>query len=82
MLYLVILIKKIEILGKLEIFIENKLYTEREFEIINEKLLEYYSETNDKKIKQNHLLKEANITKTEYKKILSIFSKIASDYDI
>lgn len=63
----------IKILRKLEIVIENKIYTEYEFDIIEEKLITYYE-------KDNQLIN--GVTRKQYNNILRKFDKISDIYKI
>lgn len=69
------------VLRKLGIFIENKLYTEYEFDLFDEKLYDYYSDPDDKNILPCKSLSEKNVSKKEYKKVLNIFLQISKDYE-
>ena len=66
-----------DILRRLEINIEDRLYTEYEYDILDEKVLEYYTDPNDKDLKPIKLLSEKNVSREEYDKILEIFEKIS-----
>lgn len=68
-----------EILGKLEIKIEDKLYTEYEYDLIDEKIMDYYTDGTFEPIK---LLSEKNVSKKEYEKVLEAFSEIVKDYKL
>lgn len=70
------------ILKKLNINIENKLYSQREFDVINELLFNYYEVNQNDEIIQSITLKKLNISKEQYRKILDIFSKIENDFDL
>ncbi len=72
----------LNILKKMDIIIENKLYTENEYDIIEEKILEFYSDFSDEEIKPIKLLSKIGVSLKEYKKILNIFNQISKDYDI
>lgn len=72
----------ISILKKLEIFIEDKKYTEYEYNIIEMILYNYYeTDINDKLIK-NEKLNKRGITLKEYEEILNVFTKISSYYKL
>ncbi len=70
------------ILNKLDIILEEKIYTEREFELMDMSLYEYYEENEDNEIIESDLLKEKLVTKEEYKKVLDMFTKISRDYNL
>ncbi len=67
------------ILQKFDILIENRLYTERDFDIYKIKLLSYFNEDPNKQIP---ILSELNVLKKDYEKILNIFNKISKIYDL
>lgn len=72
----------LENLEALGIKISNKLYTEREYELINSKLMEFYKENkNSRPIPTKELL-DASVSFTDYMHLLELFSKISNDYDI
>ncbi len=60
---------EIKILEELDILIENKIYTNYEVDLIEEKLLFYYNNSKEFLIKKN-------VTRKQYKKLLNIFNKI------
>ena len=70
------------ILNKLGIILEEKIYTEREFELMDMSLYEYYEENENNEIIESDLLKEKSVTKEEYKKVLDMFTKISRDYNL
>ncbi len=72
----------LNILSKLKITLENKLYTKKEFELMDMKLYEYYEADENDNIIENALLLEKSISKNEYEKILNIFNNIAKDYNL
>lgn len=67
------------ILQKFNILLENRLYTEREFDIYNMQLLSYFNENPNKQLS---ILNKINVLKEDYDKILNIFNKIAQIYDL
>ena len=67
------------ILQKFDILLENRLYTEREFDIFNMQLLSYFNEDYDKQLS---ILYKIKVLKEDYDKILNIFNKIAQIYDL
>ncbi len=74
----------IQILEKLGIEIENRMYTEYDFDMIEQNLLKYYKnieklQNNDEKCTKI-LINE--VTVEQYKNIVQKFSKISSDYKI
>lgn len=74
--------KEIQILQKFGIIIKNKLYTEKEFDQINEYLFDYYKTNSKDQIIQSEFLKKKKISESDYENILNIFNKIAEDYDL
>lgn len=68
--------KNLENLG---LFIEKKLYTQREFELFSIKLFGIYENSLKK---QNIILKKYNIEVEDYIKLLNIFNNIEKDYKI
>lgn len=73
-----------EILKKLGINIENRLYTERETEIINLELISYYrneEEMTEEELNEILPLPESIILE-DYIKILDKFNQIAKDYNL
>lgn len=70
------------ILNKLGIKLENKLYTKKEFELMDMYLYKYYEVDKKDNIIENALLLEKSISKNEYENILNIFNKIAKDYNL
>ncbi len=67
------------ILQKFDILIENRLYTEREFEIYKIQLLSYFSEDSEKQIS---ILNKFNVLKEDYDKLLNVFNTITKIYDL
>lgn len=74
--------KKLYILSKLDIIVEDRLYTEYEYDILEEILLEYYTDPNDKELKPLRKLSDKEVSEEEYQEILDIFSKISDDYNL
>lgn len=70
--------KDIEILKKFNIFIENRLYSEYEYDSIEEELFLYNKEDNSK----NEILKVKKIKIVDYEKILKKFNRISSIYNL
>lgn len=66
--------KQIEILSKLNIINENKLYTIYDFDIKQSELLKY--------INNKQKLYDINITDEEYNEIINIFYKISDEYKL
>lgn len=66
-------------LEKLDILIEERLYTEREFELFNIKLFRMYENSSQK---QQVVLKKYNINITDFINLLNIFNIIEKDYDL
>ncbi len=74
--------QSLNILRKFGIFIENRLYTEFEFDSFDEELFEYYVDPdNDETRLPSRSLSEVNVSKKEYDKILNIFLQISNDYE-
>lgn len=63
-----------EILVKLDIIIENKDYSNSEFDKINSKLIRMRNNT--------ELLNSKNIDQIHFMKLLDLFDKIEADYDL
>ncbi len=74
--------EELNILKKLEVIIEDKLYTESEFDRINSKVLKYYEHSENGEIVQTSILTNKNINKEDLDKILNKFNKVALDYKI
>ena len=72
----------LEIFNKLEIKIEDKLYTEYEYDLVDESILEYYVDETDPKCEPQKKLSEKNVTSEQYQKLLYIFSQIVQDYNL
>ena len=72
----------IETLEKLGIYIENRKYTEYEYDIIVMKIYNYHEVDKDSTILQIDKLTSKNVTKNEYEEILDIFNKISSYYNL
>ncbi len=72
----------LEILKKIGIEIEDKIYTEYEYHIIEMILYKYYEVDENDQIKQVDKLIEKNVKLEEYEKILDIFSHISSYYNL
>lgn len=70
--------KDIEILKKFNIFIENRLYSEYEYDSIEEELFLYNKEDNSK----NEILKVKKIKIVDYEKLLKKFNRISSIYNL
>lgn len=73
--------KQLNILQKLFIKIENRLYSEREFFQFEMYLYDAYEKTIYGEMIQGKVLKSKNITIEQYKTILDIFHKISLDND-
>lgn len=69
-------------LEKLGIHIENKLYTEREFELINSKILEFYKENKKNQVIPSKELLDYDVSFNDFKHLLEVFTQIATDYKI
>ena len=74
----------IEILKNLNIFIENKIYTISEYEIIKFKLFLYYTDEEETEEERNYKkkLEDTVVTEEQFNKILKQFEKIDKKYDI
>ena len=66
--------KQIEILSKLNIIIENKLYTIYDFDIKQSEVVKY--------INNKQILTNTGITDDEYNEIINIFYKISDEYKL
>lgn len=74
--------KDLELLKKLDIQLENSLYTQREYELINSKILKYYKEnTKGYPIPSKELI-DTDVSFNDYKHLLEIFNKISIDYKL
>lgn len=73
--------KNIETLSKLGITIEDKLYTEDEFEMVEEEIYLYYSDPNDPDLPEIKSLKEKNVSDEEYKDLIEVFLTISREYE-
>lgn len=71
-----------EIFDKLEVIIEDRLYTEYEYDLIDEKVLEYYVDETDATYIPPKLLAEKNVSQEEYDAVLDVFSRIVEDYNL
>lgn len=80
--------KGIEILGKLGTQIEDKLYTEYEFELVKKGLLKYFDRDEhgeiiiDKEKNDNEQLRNCGVSPKEFWHILERIDKIEEYYDI
>lgn len=72
----------LENLEKLGIHIDNKLYTQREYELINSKIFEYYKENKKGILIPGKELSDTDVSFNDYKKLLEIFNKISADYKL
>lgn len=73
--------EQLNMLQKLFIKIEKRLYSEREFFQFEMYLYDAFEKTIDGKMIQGKVLKSKNITLEQYKTILDIFHKISLDND-
>lgn len=71
-----------DIFDRLEIKIEDKLYTEYEYDLVDEKVLEYYIDETDPTYIPPKLLADKNVSKEEYEKVLQVFLNIVNDYNL
>lgn len=74
--------RDLSVLEKLEILINNSLYTEKEFDLLYEFLFEYYKIDENDNIIQSKLLKKKKVSKNDYERILYIFNIISEKYDL
>ncbi len=74
--------KELYILNRFGIILENRLYTKKEFEVINMHLYKHYKTDKADRILDNPFFVENGFTKKDYEKILNIFNKIAIDYNL
>ena len=81
-IYKYLSLKELEILRKIGIIIENKLYTQQELEIFENNLYEYYKTDKKNNVVKNTYIKNIGITRNDYMRILNIFEKIYIDYNI
>ncbi len=74
----------IQTLEKLGIEIENRIYTEYEYDIIEQKLLQYYRNTEKLQNSDDRYTKILidEVTIDQYNDILQKFSKISLEYEI
>lgn len=73
---------QINILKKFEIFIEDRKYTEYEYNVIEMILYKYYETDINDNIIKNEKLNERGVTLKEYEEILKVFIKISSYYNL
>ena len=66
----------INVLKKLNIKIKNRLYSEYELDMIEEKILEYYE---DDDILCSKKLVDVKVSKEEYRRLLNILDKITDE---
>lgn len=68
----------IKILNKLGITIEQKIYTEYEYDILEQKVLEYYKDedTDEEELQYVKSLEDRGVSNEEYQNLLKIFDKI------
>ena len=69
----------IEILRKFGIEIRDEIYTEYEFDLVDEVIYLYYRESNEKNEKYN--IEDIGMTQEEYDRILEKFIQISKDYE-
>lgn len=68
-------------LEKLDIFIQDRVYTEYEYDILKGEVSKYYTEDMDEEDKETaYSLKETDVSKDEYKTLLRIFEMIDERY--
>lgn len=72
----------IELLKKLGIEVQDKLYTEREFDVLDDRLFLYYvsEETTEDELELILPLEGTGVSRKEYNRLVDIFTKIESDY--
>ena len=71
----------IEILAKLGIEIENKIYTCREFDVLYEECNSYYidDDMSEEEIRESKSLDGTGVTRSEYNWVLGKFEKMRSE---
>lgn len=74
--------KDLDILKKFGIEVQNKSYTEYEYQIIEMKLYDYYKKYDNPCVVKNKKLIQFGINKKQYEEILDIFNKISSYYNL
>lgn len=74
--------KDVETLKLLDIYIENELYTEFEFELLEMKLSFYYETDKSGNLIMSENLSNKNVDLASYKKLLDIFYKIWLDSNL
>lgn len=78
----------LDLLKKLGIEIEDKIYTEYEFDILDENLFEYYIDddilktASKEELELTKPLEGTGVSREEYNRLVDLFSKIATDYNI
>lgn len=75
-----------DILAKLGIEVENKIYTEHEFEVLNMNLLEYYDDPeedlSEEEKQYQKSLEGTNVSREDYNKVLDRINEINSIYNL
>lgn len=71
--------KDIEILKKFGCEIKQELYTEYEFDLLDEVIFLYYREPGEKNEMYN--IEDIGVSQEEYDRILNKFSQISKDYE-
>lgn len=71
-------------LKKLDIVVENKIYTKHEYEIIKFKILCYYKDEDDNEIELQYVksLEEKNVNPEEFNKLINTIEMIFHKYEI
>ncbi len=74
-----------QILDKLGIKVQDKIYTNYEFDVLEEKYLLYYrdeKEMDDEDLKLSKSLEGTGVSREEYNKLLEKINKILTDYNL
>lgn len=75
--------KQKELLKKFDITLEEKLYTEFEFDVIDEKLILFYKneeEMDEEELKECEELPEG-VNRAEFDELLAVMSKVREEYN-
>lgn len=75
----------IALLKKLDIEIQDKLYSNYEYDILEGKLIDYYrneKEMTEEELKLSKPLDGTGVSRRRYNKLLNKFNKITDDYNI
>lgn len=69
----------VDILKKFGIEIKDEIYTEYEFDLVDEVIFLYYREPGEKNEKYN--IEDIGVSQEEYDRILAKFTQISKDYE-